>query len=110
MKVIALIGLMLLSLVSRAESNTDQFVQFKISSLQLFSSFSSFIYFQGDDRNRARLQNAKEQGDIAVAALPGTETSLKTKWKQITDYVDLYQSYDFDGVDIKLKMSNSFAY
>ncbi|HCM05680.1 MAG TPA: hypothetical protein DIC30_06685 [Oceanospirillales bacterium] len=103
MKVIALIGLMLLSLVSRAESNTDQFVQFKISSLQLFSSFSSFIYFQGDDRNRARLQNAKEQGDIAVAALPGTETSLKTKWKQITDYVDLYQSYDFDGVDMSLE-------
>lgn len=90
-------------MASKAESNTDEFAQFKISSLQLFSSFSSFIYFQGDDRNRARLQNAKKQGDIALSSLPDTEVALRAKWRQITEYVESYEFHDFDGVDMSLE-------
>ncbi len=103
MKIIAVIGLTLLSLSSWAESSNDDFVEFKISSLKLFSSFSSFIYFQGDARNRARLDDAKKKGDLAVASLPDSEDQLKQKWKQITEYVELYRSHDFDGVDMSLE-------
>jgi hypothetical protein len=42
-----------LPLVSNAETDNDNLLQFKLFSLQFFSSFSAFIYFQGDDRNRA---------------------------------------------------------
>jgi hypothetical protein len=98
-----LIGLTILSLASWAEQPTDNYIKFKISSLQLFSSFSSFIYFQGNDRNRARLLTAKEQGNQAIALLPDSEVALKEKWKEITDFVALYQSYDFDGADMSLE-------
>lgn len=101
--IILAMSILFLSLASRAESDDDSFVQFKISSLQLFSSFSSFIYFQGDDRNRTRLLNAKNRGDKAVAALPDTEVELKLKWKKISAYVKSYQSHDFDGVDMSLE-------
>ena len=103
MKIFVLIGLMILSLASWAEQPTDNYIKFKISSLQLFSSFSSFIYFQGNDRNRARLLTAKEQGNQAIALLPDSEVALKEKWKEITDFVALYQSYDFDGADMSLE-------
>lgn len=103
MKIFVLIGLTILSLASWAEQPTDNFIKFKISSLQLFSSFSSFIYFQGDNRNRARLLAAKEQGNQAIALLPDSEVALKEKWKEITDFVALYQSYDFDGADMSLE-------
>lgn len=98
-----LISLILVSFVSRAESDSDPIIQFKISSLQLFSSFSSFIYFQGDDRNRTRLLNAKNRGDQAIAALPDSDVELKLKWKQISEYVESYQSHNFDGVDMSLE-------
>ena len=103
MKNFVLIGLTILSLASWAEQPTDNYIKFKISSLQLFSSFSSFIYFQGNDRNRARLLTAKEQGNQAIALLPDSEVALKEKWKEITDFVALYQSYDFDGADMSLE-------
>lgn len=103
MKIFVLIGLMILSLASWAEQSTDNFIKFKISSLQLFSSFSSFIYFQGDERYRTRLLAAKEQGNKAIALLPDSEVALKEKWKEITDYVALYQSYEFDGADMSLE-------
>jgi len=92
-----------LSTASRAEPQTENLVQFKIASLQLFSSFSSYIYFQGDDRNRERLLKAVRRGDQAITVLPDTNVELKLKWKQITDYVDSYKSYNFDGVDMSLE-------
>ena len=103
MKIFVLIGLMILSLASWAEQPTDNYIKFKISSLQLFSSFSSFIYFQGNDRNRARLLAAKEQSNQAIALLPDFDVALKEKWKEITDFVELYQSYAFDGADMSLE-------
>ena len=102
-KIILAVSLIFLSLASRAESDSHPMIQFKISSLQLFSSFSSFIYFQGDDRNRTRLLNAKNRGDQAIAALPDSEVELKLKWKEISEYVESYQSYNFDGVDMSLE-------
>lgn len=102
-KIVLAVSLIFLSLASRAESDSHPMIQFKISSLQLFSSFSSFIYFQGDDRNRTRLLNAKNRGDQAIAALPDSEVELKLKWKEISEYVESYQSYNFDGVDMSLE-------
>lgn len=102
-KIVLAVSFIFLSLASRAESDSHPMIQFKISSLQLFSSFSSFIYFQGDDRNRARLSNAKNRGDQAIAALPDSEVELKVKWKEISDYVESYQSHNFDGVDMSLE-------
>lgn len=103
MKILLIISSMFLSLVSRAESDVDNFIQFKISSLQLFSSFSSFIYFQGDDKNRMRLLTAKAQGDAAISSLPRANVELKLKWQQISDYVESYQAYNFDGADMSLE-------
>jgi hypothetical protein len=102
-KKILVFSLILVSSATHAESDTDNFIQFKISSLQLFSSFSSFIYFQGDDRNRTRLLNAKNQGDKAIASLPDSEVELKLKWIKISDFVDSYQAHNFDGVDMSLE-------
>ncbi len=105
-KVIAVsfsISFMFLSLATRAESDIDSFVQFKIASLQVFSSFSSFIYFQGDERNRTRLLNAKNQGDKAISAFPDSEVNLKLKWQKISEYVESYQNHDFDGSDMSLE-------
>ena len=102
-KIVLAVSFIFVSLASRAESGSHPMIQFKISSLQLFSSFSSFIYFQGDDRNRTRLLNAKNRGDQAIAALPDSEVELKLKWKEISEYVESYQSYNFDGVDMSLE-------
>lgn len=98
-----LIGLIFVSLSSRAESDGYPMIQFKISSLQLFSSFSSFIYFQGDERSRTRLLNAKNRGDQTIAALPEPAVELKLKWQEISEYVESYQSHNFDGVDMSLE-------
>jgi uncharacterized membrane protein len=97
------ISFIFLSLATRAESDIDNLIQFKISSLQVFSSFSSFIYFQGDDRNRTRLLNSLERSNHAISLLPDTEVELKLKWKQISEYVDSYQTHNFDGVDMSLE-------
>ena len=84
------------SLAVRAESDIDGFTQFKISSLQLVSSFSSFIYFEGDKRNQLRLQQAKIKGDQALAQLMIPHSELTLKWQQISDYLDSSQGYQFD--------------
>jgi len=102
-KNILVISFIFLSLVTRAESDIDNLTQFKISSLQVFSSFSSYIYFQGDDRNRTRLLNAMKRGDRAISLLPETEVELKLKWKQVSDYVNSYQAHSFDGIDMSLE-------
>jgi hypothetical protein len=84
------------SLAVRAESDIDGFTQFKISSLQLVSSFSSFIYFEGDKRNQLRLQQAKIKGDQALAQLTIPNAELTLKWQQISDYLDSSQGSEFD--------------
>ncbi|CCK75671.1 hypothetical protein OLEAN_C14950 [Oleispira antarctica RB-8] len=90
------ISLLFFSLAVRAESDVDSFTQFKISSLQLVSSFSSFIYFEGDKRNQLRLQQAKIKGDQALAQLMIPHSELTLKWQQISDYLDSSQGYQFD--------------
>lgn len=90
-----------LPVVCSAESNNDNLLQFKISSLQLFSSFSAFIYFQGDDRNRARLMNAKKKGNQAISLLPDSE--VKSKWIDISNFVASYKTHRFDGLDMSLE-------
>lgn len=98
-------ALLLLSFSSLGESPSAKqgIVEFKISSLQFFSSFSSFIYFQGDNKSKARLVDAKMRGDQAISALGESDIKLERKWKQITEYVDSYQGYNFDGVDMSLE-------
>jgi hypothetical protein len=95
-----------LPLVCNAVSNNDNILQFKISSLQLFSSFSAFIYFQGDDRNRARLMSAKAKGDQAISQLPDSELKLKLKlkWIDLSDYVESNKSHRFDGLDTSMEV------
>jgi hypothetical protein len=94
-----------LPMVCSAQSHNDNLLQFKISSLQLFSSFSAFIYFQGDDRNRARLMNAKKKGDQAISQLPDSEvkSKLKLKWIDLSDFVASYKSHRFDGLDMSME-------
>ena len=103
MKYSLLISFMFLSLLCRAESDIEDITQFKIASLQVFSSFSSFIYFQGDDRNRVRLAEAKIRGDQFISSLPDSEVELKLKWKEVSEYVAVYQIHNFDGVDMSLE-------
>jgi hypothetical protein len=101
-----LIIVFLLPMVCSAESNNDNLLQFKISSLQLFSSFSAFIYFQGDDRNRSRLLNAKKKGDQAISLLPDSEVKLKLKlkWIEISNFVASYKTHRFDGLDMSMEV------
>jgi hypothetical protein len=103
MKKSLLLIFFLLPLLASAETIKNPHIQFKISSLQLFSSFSSFIYFQGDDRNRMRLLQAKNQCEQAIVALPDSAVDLKNKWVQISDFVESYQAYNFDGADVSLE-------
>jgi len=102
-KILLVISIIFLPSVSRAESDYNNIVQFKITSLQLFSSFSSFIYFQGDDKNRKRLLTAKAQADAAVSTLSGSSVELKLKWQQISDYIESYQAHNFDGSNMSLE-------
>ena len=105
MRFILLISLMFLSIVVRAESTNNNLVQFKISSLQLFSSFSSFTYFQGDDRNRARLLKAKDQANRDLASVENPETALVDKWNEVITYIERHEGFSFDGVDMSLEAS-----
>lgn len=111
MRVFLLISIVFFSLASQAapststNSTTNSFVKIKIASLQLFSSFSAFIYFQGDERNRVRLQKAKQQGNQAITLLPSSEIAVRNKWKQVIKYVDLYEDHNFDGIDMSLEAS-----
>jgi len=95
-KIVLLISFMFLSLVVRADSDVEKFVQFKISSLQLVSSFSSYIYFEGDNRNKARLNQAKALGDQALLNLTVPNPELSLKWQQISDYLESSQKLEFD--------------
>ena len=101
-KTILIINFAFLSLFSHAEEYADKVTQFKISNLQLTSYISSFIYFQGDDRNRNRLLNAKNLGDQAISRFPESEVKLKLKWQQVSDYITNYQSSDFDGENMSI--------
>jgi hypothetical protein len=95
-----------LPILCSADSKNDNLLQFKISSLQLFSSFSAFIYFQGDDRNRARLMSAKAKGDQAISLLPDSElkSKLKLKWIDLSNYVASNKSHRFDGLDSSMEV------
>lgn len=90
------ISILFLSFACRAESETESLVQFKIASLQLLSSFSSYIYFEGDKRNTARLNQAKIYGDQALLKLTIPNPVLSLKWQQISDYLDASQGRQFD--------------
>lgn len=94
---------MIFSLVTRADAANDTFVKFQISSLQLFSSFSSFIYFQGNERNIKRLLAARDSSNRMIAALPDDEVELRAKWKDINDYIEKYKDHQFDGADMSLE-------
>ena len=93
---VLVISFMFVSLASRAESDIENVTQFKIASLQLLSSFSSYIYFEGDSRNKTRLTQAKIQGDKALLELSIPNQELSLKWKQISDYLDSNQGDQFD--------------
>ena len=95
-KKILIIGFIFLSLAARADSDVEDFVQFKISSLQLVSSFSSFIYFEGDSRNKSRLTQAKARGDQALSSLAVPNPELVLKWQKISDYLESSERLQFD--------------
>jgi hypothetical protein len=108
MRVISLFVFLLVSFTASANPSSDnlsynQVLQFKIASLQLFSSFSSFIYFQGDDKNRSRLLSAKSQGDQALSAMSLKHEVLTDKWTDVGQYIESYQNHEFDGVDMSLE-------
>ena len=69
-KVVLVISFIFMSLATRAESDIENVTQFRIASLQLLSSFSAFIYFEGDALNRSRLNQAQENGDNSLSQIP----------------------------------------
>ena len=89
-------SLIFFCLPCRAESDLEKVTQFKIASLQLLSSFSAYIYFEGDDLNKTRLQQAKIHGDEALVNLSDNNADLKLKWQQISAYVEASQGREFD--------------
>jgi hypothetical protein len=89
-------SLIFFCLTCRAESDLEKVTQFKIASLQLLSSFSAYIYFEGDDLNKTRLQQAKIHGDEALVNLSDNNADLKLKWQQISAYVEASQGREFD--------------
>lgn len=103
MRTLLFISFIIFSLASRAETTNDTFVKFQISSLQLFSSFSSFIYFQGSERNIKRLLEARDNSNLIIAQLPDKEVELKAKWKEINDYIEANKDHQFDGADMSLE-------
>lgn len=96
MKKVLIISFIFLTLAARADSDVEKFVQFKISSLQLVSSFSSYIYFEGDSRNKSRLNQAKARADQALSSLTVSNPELSLKWQQISDYLESSQRLQFD--------------
>ena len=95
-KKLLVITFMFLSLACHAESDVDKVVQFKIASLQLLSSFSSYIYFEGDKKSVARLNQSKMRGDQALSNLAIPNPALSLKWQQISDYLESSQGREFD--------------
>lgn len=96
MKFPLIFSLIFFSLICRAESDLEKVTQFKIASLQLLSSFSAYIYFEGDELNKTRLQQAKIHGDEALVKLSDNNSDLKLKWQQISAYVEASQGREFD--------------
>jgi hypothetical protein len=90
------ITVLFLSFSCRAEPEIQSLVQFKIASLQLLSSFSAYIYFEGDNRNTVRLNQAKIRGDLALSNLTTPNQELSLKWQQISDYLESSQGRQFD--------------
>lgn len=103
MKKLVLLALLSLPVLSVADTSQQKIIQFKISSLQLFSSFSSFMYFHGDDRNRNRLLQAQSRGDQAILALASSNNELLNKWNQISEYTKLYQEQNSNESDMSLE-------
>lgn len=103
MRTLLFISFIIFSLASRAETTNETFVKLQISSLQLFSSFSSFIYFQGSDRNIKRLLEARDNSNRIIAQLPDEEIELKAKWKEIIDYIEANKDHKFNGADMSLE-------
>jgi len=103
MKKLVLLALLSLPVLSVADISQQKITQFKISSLQLFSSFSSFMYFHGDDRNRNRLLQAQSRGDQAILALASSNNELLNKWNQISEYTKLYQEQNSNESDMSLE-------
>ena len=94
--VVLVISFIFTSLASRAESDIENISQFKIASLQLLSSFSAFIYFEGDELNRSRLNQAQANGDNTLSNISNPSPELSQKWLEIFDYLKTSQGRQFD--------------
>ena len=94
--VVLVISFIFTSLASRAESDIENISQFKIASLQLLSSFSAFIYFEGDELNLSRLNQAQANGDNTLSNISNPSPELSQKWLEISDYLKTSQGRQFD--------------
>ena len=94
--VVLVISFIFTSLASRAESDIENVSQFKIASLQLLSSFSAFIYFEGDELNRSRLNQAQANGENTLSNISNPSPELSQKWLEISDYLKTSQGRQFD--------------
>lgn len=96
------LSVLYLGLVNHSKAQSAELLEVKLATLQLSSSYSAFVYFQGDHRNLKRLQTALSKGNDALTSLNVPSTDLQQKWQKSVQFVNAIQQYQFDGSDVGL--------
>jgi hypothetical protein len=87
-------------LSSQVQAQQTSLIEVKLATLQVSSSYSAFVYFQGDTRNLKRLQTALDKGNEVLTSLNVPSSELHKKWQQSIEHINSIKAYQFDGSDI----------
>lgn len=111
MRILRYLILMVLSLPAWSQGAGQNFplLSFEISSHQLSSAFSAFIYFEGGEKHLKRVQQAVASSEQRFQALEDKPAGLQTAWSVVKAHVKRYESHVFNGVDMSLEGGWSLA-
>lgn len=111
MRILRYLILMVLSLPAWSQANAEDFplLSFEVSTQQLSSAFSAFIYFEGGEKHLKRVKSAVAHSEDLFQALPDKTPALNNAWYAAKAHVKQYEGHVFNGFDMSLEGGWSLA-
>lgn len=111
MRILRYLILMVLTLPAWSQAAGKDFplLSFEVSTQQLSSAFSAFIYFEGGDKHLRRVQQAVAHSEDLFQALPDKTPAINNAWFAAKAHVKRYEDHVFNGFDMSLEGGWSIA-
>jgi len=101
---LACVSILSWSQESGTHSGSDYpLLNFEISSHQLSSAFSAFIYFEGGDKHLRNINQALTNTEAQLQALTIKNAGLEKAWADAKAHVERYEGHVFNGFDMSLE-------